>query len=323
MRNVQKPSFSDGYKYLFNQAKGVWNRIGGQFMTIAGTTGLFLTGIHACRKTYKIHDELKKNGERIRKAKADIPENRRIARAGKTVKEVAKCAAKTSRHYLADAVAGSLSAYAVAKGWHHEHENYQQAAAMVGVVMADFMNYRNNVISEQGKDADRKYLTKRGERKYISDAEGKENPEKNAEEAGNASVVTLNPSSLRIWYSRETTPGVWSESYTLRLCHLEDIRNHLDMDLIYGGSYTINDVRRYFYGRRGDVGEGGMFGRIWDPGDPEHPERGASVNLHYEEDEDFMSGRTDSCWIIIDVDEEPLFELMKRKSDREMADSLQ
>lgn len=189
---------------------------------------------------------------------------------------------------------------------------------MVGIVMADFMNYRSNVIAEHGKDADRRYLTTKGKTPpYLPEGKKEEKTEE-----GDTHVVDIHPNSLRIWYSKETTPQVWSESYTLRILQLEDIQNRLDMDLIYGGSYTVNDVRRYFYGRKGDVPEGGMFGRIWDPGNPLHPNRGARVNLHYQEDEDFMTGRTDHCWIIIDIDEEPLFELLARKKERDLVKSL-
>lgn len=321
MNSQYKPTFSDGYRYLWKETKGFWNRNGGKIMTAAGTAGLFLTGIHACRKTYKIHDELKENGERIRKARMYIDGESGVKRAGRIAKEKAKCTAKTAKRYLADAVAGTLSAYAVAKGWHREHRNYEQAAALVGIVMADFMNYRNNVISEQGKDADRRYMTTKQGKAFISEEKAQATSQA-AAETGDEHIVQLEPSSLRIWYSRETTPQVWNDNLDLRICQLNDIRNHLDMDLIYGGSYTVNDVRRYFYGRKGDVGEGGMFGRIWDPGDPEHPERGARVNLHYEEDEDFMSGRVEGCWILIDIDPEPLFELMKKKHDREMNEKL-
>lgn len=316
MDNGQKITLRDGYKCLWNETKNFWNRNGGKIMTAAGTAGLVFTGVHACRKTYKIHDELRKNGERFRKARAHIDGEKKAVYVKRLAKETGSVVAKTARQYLADAVAGTLSAYAVSKGWHKEHRNYQQAAAMVGVVMADFMNYRSNVILEHGKDADRRYLTTKNGKAYIP---GEKNDGKviSAPSEDGSHIVTLSPNSLRIWYSKETTPGVWSESYDLRLCHLNDIRNRLDMDLMHGGSYTINDVRRYFYGRKGDIAEGHMFGRIWDPGDPEHPERGALVNLHYEEDEDFMSGRKTSCWIIIDIDEEPLFELLKKKHDRE------
>lgn len=307
MQNQRKPGLTDGYRYIWNQTKGFWDRNSGKVLTAAGTTGLFFTGVHACRKTYKIHDELKANGQRISKANG---------KWGKT-KEATKSSFKTARHYLADAVAGGLSAYAIGRGWHSEHRHYQQAAAMVGVVMADFMNYRHNVISEMGEEADRRYLTTKKETKVcISPEKGQEVKPVTAEEDGHE--VTLEPSSLKIFYSKYTTPGVWTDSWILRKLQLEDIENRLTQDLIYGGSYSVNDVRRYFYGRKGDVAEGGMFGRIWDPGDPEHPERGALVNLHFQEDEDFMSGRTDSCWIIIDIDSEPLFELLKRKREREL-----
>lgn len=307
MQSQRKPGLMDGYTYLWKQGKGFWDRNGGKVLTVAGTTGLFLTTAHSCRRTYKIHDELAENGRKIAEAR----------KQGKwsAVKETAKCSVKTSRHYVADAVAGALSSYAIAKGWHTEHKHYQQAAAMVGVVMADFMNYRHNVIAEHGEDADRRYLTtKRNRQVCISPEKGQEVKA----DTDDGHIVTVDENSLRIWYSKETTPQVWTESHTLRLIQLQEIENKINLNFRYGGSITVNDIRREFYGRKGDVAEGGMFGRIWDPGDPEHPERGAFIKLHYDEDEDFMSGRTDSCYIIIDIDEEPLFELMKRKKERDV-----
>lgn len=312
---------ADGYRYIGKQIRHGWQEHGGKICTIAGTTGLFLTGVHACRKTYKIHDELAANGKRISEAKKPRKDDKRGSRFWRTVKETVKCAAKTSRHYIPDVIGGAVSGVAISKGWHHEHGLYQGAATMAGVVMADFMNYRANVIAEHGEEADRRYMTtKRGQKVNIT-------PEKGAKvlavaEDENGHIVELNEGSLRILYSKETTPKVWSDAHIIRMHQLEGIVNDLNLDLIWGGSYSINDVRRQFYGRRGDIPEGNLFGRIWDPGNPEHPERGAKVNLHYEEDEDFMLGLKDWCWIIIDIDTEPLFELQKGKKEREMTESM-
>lgn len=316
-----KLSLADGYRYIGKQIKNQWDKNGGKICTIAGTTGLFLSGIHACRKTYKIHDELEENGRKISEARQKQEGDKKWTRAMRTAKTVAGCSLKTSKHYIPDILGGALSAYGVKQGWTHEHKLYEGAAAMVGVVMADFMNYRANVISEHGTEADRRYMTtKRNAYINTTEEKGTEKIAASADEDGH--VVELGENSLRILYSRDTTPSVWSESHVIRKHHLEGIVNELNIDLIYGGSYSVNDVRRYFYGRRGDIPEGNLFGRIWDPGDPEHPERGAKVNLHYEEDEDFMLGLKDWCWIIIDVDTEPLFELQKGKKDREMTESL-
>jgi len=322
MNNSKKPGIVEGYHYLWNMTKAQWKKHGGKVCTIAGTSGLILAGANACRKTYKIHGELEENGRRISEARLARQGDRKGSATLRVVKESARCGVKTSRHYIASAVAAGLSAYAVSKGWQKEHRNYQQAVAMVGVVMADFMNYRRNVISEHGEESDRRYMTTK-RRPYIDVTKENGVQEKVAEAGSNDDhIVQLNENSLRILYSRETTPEIWHDSYVLRMHRLEDIAKKLEWDLIYGGSYTVNDVRRYFYGRKGDVPEGGMFGRIWDPGDPEHPERGAMVNLHYQDDLDFMDGITDHCWIIIDIDSEPLFELMSRKKEREFKASL-
>lgn len=311
---IPSPTLLDGYRYVGNRIRMGWQQYGSRILTVAGTAGLIGTGVHACRKTYRIHDELASNAAYIT-AEGEFREGDKKHSAGcRKVKAFIKSAVKTSRHYAVDAVVGAVSAAAVAKGWQAEHQNYQQAAAMASVIAADFMQYRNNVIAEEGADADRRYLTKGNSKAYLKPGE-KEAPKAGDEEH----VLELSENSLRIWYSKETTPQVWSDSYILRKCQLEDIENRLTMDLIHGGSYTVNDVRRYFYGRKGDIGEGGLYGRIWDPGNPLHPEYGALPNLHFREDEDFWSGRTDSCWIIIDIDPVPLFELMKAKKNRDIA----
>lgn len=318
-RNIPAPGITDGYRYIWNQAKSGWQKYGGQIMTIAGTVGLFGAGIHACRKTYKIHKKLEENGKKLSAAKAYLDGEGKLKHAGRMIKETVKVAAKTSCDYIPEIIAGGVSAYAVHKGWHKEHANYQQTAAMLGVVMADFMNYRGNVIDEQGADADRRYLTTKNKKAYLAEKPKKSEETNEETTQDDAHVIQLSENDLRIWYSRETTPDRWSDSLAIRIGELRTITEQLTRDLIWGGSYTINDVRREFYGRKGDIGNGGMFGRIWDPGDPEHPERGKLVNLHFEEDEDFMTGRTEGCWIIIDIDNEPLFELMARKRDRELA----
>lgn len=316
-----KSNWMNGYRYLFRNVKPFWNKNGGKICTIAGTTGLFLSGVHACRTTYKYHEEFREHGRRIREAKCqywnDTPNKRRM----RIVKTVAKCSLKATKRYLPDIMAATLSSYVTSKGWGIEHNHYEQAATMVGVLAADFMNYRKNVIDEHGVDADRRYMTRRKENRKILEAEiedGTKLISKNESDTSDCFVVRMDPSVLKIWYSKETTPMVWSESYALRIAHLEDITKRLEIDLQYGGSYSINDVRRYFYGRKGDAPCGGMFGRVWDPANPEHPERGSLVNLHYQEDEDFMEGRTDSCWIFIDIDQEPLAELLSAMNKKNL-----
>lgn len=312
-----KPNWRDGYRYLWKDAKAYWDRNGGKICTIVGTTGLFLSGVHACRTTYKHHDELRQNGERISRAFKRQDDEKNYKRYLRAAKEVAISSIHSGKHYIPDIVAASLSSYVTSKGWGIEHTHYENAATMVGVITADFLNYRKNVIDEHGREADRRYLTRRKVNGKIIEAEledGTKLVSSNASKADGSSegfYVSVDPGVLKIWYSRETTPQVWHSSHALRMSALKDINNRLDHDLMYGGHLSVNDVRREFYGRKGDVACGGMFGRIWDPGNPEHPERGALVNLHYEEDENFMSGLTDSCWIFIDIDEEPLFETMK------------
>ena len=309
--------WTDSYKYIGRNLKMQWEKYGGKICTIAGTTGLFLTGAHACRKTYKIHDELAENGRHISDAKKAMHDSGFLKRSAYIAKETIKYSAKSAKHYLPDFISGALSGYAVSKGWNIEHRHYKQAAAVVGVLAADFMAYRNNVIADLGVEADRKYLTTKRVKQNISSEGSDANAKSEAnEDAMSEFVVSVDPNMLKILYSKETTPMVWSESPLIRESHLNRIQNTLAIKLIYGGHYTANDVRREFYGVKGDIPECGLIGRVWDPGNPEHPERGAMVNLHYQDDIDFMEGRKDWTWIIIDIDNEPLLETLKlQKND--------
>lgn len=318
LNGSNKQQWYDAYKYTGRDLKLLWDKYGGRICTIAGTTGLIFAGAHACRKTYKIHDKLKKNGEKIFLAKTADENGSKVKKVTNQTKAFISCAAKTAKDYLPDIVVGAVSGYAISKGWQKEHQNYEKAAVGFGVLAAEFMNYRHNVISEQGKEADRRYLTTKHEKKKVLEATMNDGTkiQSNGQNSNENEGITVNiePNMLKIWYSRETTPQVWSDSMAIRMHHLQNIQRNLESLLIYGGHYSVNDVRRQFYGVKGDVAAGGLFGRVWDPGNPEHPERGAMVNLHYEEDEDFMSGLTDSCWIIIDIDDEPLIESLAIKS---------
>lgn len=319
MRGQHKQSqWYDSYRYLGRDLKQFWNRNGSKICTIAGTTGLFLTTAHACKKTYRIHDKLKSNGHYISSVKEANADEKWIKRTKEMTKAYAKCSAKTVKHYLPDIVGGVLSAFCVSKGWNIEHSHYKEATAMVGVIAGSFMNYRQNVIAELGEDADRRYLTtKREKRAYLHSKsnDGAISESSNDESSdGEGIVLNVEPNLLKIFYSKETTPQVWSPSHIVRLQYLDGIESKLNNLLICGGHYTVNDVRREFYGVKGDKPAGAIFGRVWDPGNPEHPERGARVNLHYMDDEDFAIGLKDSCWIIIDIDDEPLLESLKSEN---------
>ena len=312
----QRPKWYDAYKFLGRDLKMFWNRNGGKICTAAGTTGLFFAGAHACRKTYKIHDKLKKNGERLYLADTVDEDGNTAKKLVRKAKTFISCSAGVAKDYLPDIVIGGVSGYAISKGWSKEHKLYQGAAATVGVLAADFMNYRRNVISEHGPEADRRYLTTKRVNQKVHEVtleDGTVVQANGNKTEGEGITVNIEPNMLRIRYSKETTPYVWSDVHLIRLAQLHRIVSSLEIMLKHGGHYTVNDVRREFYGVKGDVAAGAMFGRVWDPGNPEHPERGAGVNLHFEDDEDFMLGRTDSCWIIIDIDDEPLIETLARQ----------
>ena len=302
----------NGYRYLFRNVKPFWERNGGKICTIVGTTGLFFSGVHACRTTYKRHNDLKRIGDDIRESRRKFDGESKGKRLGRIGVSAVKATVSAGKIYLPDIVAAGLSSYITSKGWGIEHTHYENAATMVGVLAADFANYRRNVIEEHGRDADRRYMTRRHDGDKSDNAEVKDSDKASTKIEGDEGFsISVDPGMLKIWYSKETTPQVWSESHALRMNHLETITNKLDNLLMYGGHFSVNDVRREFYGVKGDVACGGMFGRVWDPTDPN---RKHLVNLHYKDDRDFMDGIADSCWIFIDIDDEPLFESLAPKT---------
>jgi hypothetical protein len=77
-------------------------------------------------------------------------------------------------------------------------------------------------------------------------------------------------------------------------------------------------MRREFGGlepSKMDVDEGGIFGRVLDPNQPRMQQ---FVNLHFRDDQDFMDGRTDSCWIIFDCDPEPIIGRINKKNFKQV-----
>ena len=190
------------------------------------------------------------------------------------------------------------------------------AVGATAALGAEFLAYRSNVIADQGEEKDREYLTtknvprKTDIRKEVDPDTGEVKTE--AFEDGGRITVDADPSALKFLYSRENCP-IWEANYDLRLMQLDNICSELTYMGRGTGHLSLNDQRRKFGGvqpRKMDVPIGGIMGRIFDP---DKPETMRVVNLHYQEDEDFMSGKKDWVWIIFDLDKEPMINRMKKE----------
>lgn len=193
----------------------------------------------------------------------------------------------------------------------------KKALAGAAAVGAEFAAYRAAVRSDLGDEADIRYMNgkKTKHLKVTKTKEGLKVADQSEEDDG--VTIKKDPSAFRFWFSKETCPSIWSPNYDLRLHNLDHVTDMLNHQYIMtwtnGGALTLNDQRREFGGlnpRSMDVDIGGIFGRVYDK---DRPESKRLINLHYRDDQDFMEGRTEGCWIIFDVDPEPIIGRTKRK----------
>ena len=190
----------------------------------------------------------------------------------------------------------------------------QKALAATAALGAEFAGYRAAVRADLGDEADLKYLTgrkavngKKSDAKY----ETGEYIEEYEDEDG--VTIKKDPSAFRFLFSKESCPSLWQDNYDLRLANLKWVESNLSRVYLLNHHITLNDMRREFGGltpNRMDVGIGGIFGRVWIE---DKPETHKLINLHYEDDEEFMSGRKDWCWIIFECDPDPIISKINRK----------
>ena len=220
---------------------------------------------------------------------------------------------KVYRKPLATEVAGGVM---VVTGMIDSKHKLEKSSAATAVMAAEFMNYRRNVIAEEGEEADRKYLTSKYQPPVKQEMVDEDTGEGTEVITPGGLVIDKDPKVFRFWFSEETCPSTWDPNFELRKAKLRHLQDEYDIKLRTCGHLTLNDQRRAFGGlapEKMDVGVGGIFGRLWEPGNPEHPERGKALNWHFEEDQDFMDGRSTGCWIIFDVEEAPIINKIGKK----------
>lgn len=295
-----------GGEVVWRKAEWKWQKDGEKILTRGGEIGMVASGLYAVKKTHDIQDLLKETKADIQRAKENGDKKAiRKASANRYI--------QVGKHYILPTAGALISMKMIEGGLGKSIEKTSAMAATATLYAATLRNYRKNVIAEYGKDVDRKFMTTQRVAGRITESpEKKEEKAKTNDEEGSV-TLPVNPNALRIMYSREMTPDVWHDSHVLRIATLDAITNELDVALISNGHLSLNDQRRKFGGPKMDVGIGGVIGRIWDPGNPKNPRGGRRVKLHYEDDIDFMEGRKNWCWIIFDVDDEPIVDRMDEK----------
>ena len=188
-----------------------------------------------------------------------------------------------------------------------------KGAAAIGTA---FAAYRANVRDDLGEEADRRYLTgqkavKRTEK--INKKTGEITQELEYIQDDDGVTIKKDPDAFKFLFSKETCPSLWSDNFDLRKANLQWVADGLTIRYQSVGHITLNDQRREFGGltpAKMDVDIGGIFGKVIDPNRPKAQQY---INLHYQDDKDFMEGRKDWCWIIFDCDPEPIIGRINKK----------
>lgn len=190
-------------------------------------------------------------------------------------------------------------------GYGMAEKGKHRALKAAGSAIAAFAAYRANVREDLGEEADIRYMSGRKAVKKtekIDRKTGEITEQLEYIEDDDGVLIKKDPNSFRILYSPDTCPGICSENYNLRLSQIKNIEDNLSIRLQAVGHLSLNDMRREFGGLKPaemDVDEGGIFGRVLDPNIPKHQQR---INLHYEDDKDFMEGRKNWCYVIFDCE---------------------
>ena len=312
----------NGYKIMFSELNRKHNDLIPRAFTGCGT-GLMMIGSAVMAKTAMkedIQQVIAEADAAIEEAKKSIEGEKNIEQKKRVLKAKASKGWKIVKVFHKGIIFETVGAAGVGVGYGMAEHGKHRAIKACGALGAAFASYRAAVRNDLGEAADAHYMAGEGHiRKKL--ANGKKPGEiideiKDAQDTytdDNGVTIRKDPNAFKFWFSEETCPSLWSANYDLRKANLEWVETNLNRAYMFGKHLSLNDMRREFGGlepKKMDVGIGGIFGRVWDDNKPETHK---PVNLHFRDDQDFMEGRTDSCWIIFDCDPDPIIGKINKK----------
>lgn len=306
-------TLAKGYSILFNDLKYDIQDYGPKVFTSTGTGLMMIGSALIARDSCKaeVQNVIQEANAIVDDAKKENKNEKKATKSLRLIKAKAKKTWKVVKVYKKGFIADAIGAAAVVTGLHISESGRAKAIAGAAAIGSAFASYRAAVREDLGPSADIKYLN--GE-KAINAPKFKKGetipaPEPYIEEDGGVTLYK-DPEAFRLLFSRESTPELWSDNYDMRIANLQWVESVLSRNYMttwgYGGNLTLNDMRREFGGltpQKMDVPIGGLFGRHYIK---DKPETHRLINLHYEDDKDFMDGRKDWCYIYFDCDPEPL-----------------
>lgn len=310
-----------GYKIMYRDISQKHPDLIPRCFTGCGT-GLMMIGSAVMAKTAMkddVRQVIAEANAAVEEVRQSTVNEKKSVKARKIFKAKATKGWKIVKAFHKGIIVDAVGAGFVGAGYGMSEHGKHTAIKAVGAIGASFAGYRAAVREDLGEEADLRYLTGRKAVKRTEKVDKKTGEVTQELEYvdDDGLVIKKDPGAFRFWFSEETCPSLWSANYDLRKANLEWVEANLDRQYkatwFNGGALTLNDMRREFGGstpRKMDVDIGGIFGRVYDPNDPKTHKR---VKLHYQDDKDFMEGRTDSCWIIFDCDPEPIIGRFKKK----------
>lgn len=315
----------NGYRIMFQEINQKHNDLIPRLFSGTGT-GLMMIGSAVMAKqgmkdeTKQVIFDCNKAIEEARKAREG---DTKVKKTVRIFKAKATKGLKVAKVFHKGIIMEAVGAGCVGAGLGISEHGKHTAIKAAGAIGASFAAYRGAVRDDLGEEADIKYLTgrkvvKRTEK--INKKTGEVTQELSYSD-DDGIRAKKDPNAFRFWFSKETCPSVWTDNYDFRIAKLQKIEALLSEQYlstrVHGGALTLNDMRREFGGlepHKMDVDIGGIYGRVWDDNNKETHKL---IKLHYQDDPDFMSGRTDSCWIIFDCDPEPIIGRMRKRNNVE------
>lgn len=304
-------TMAKGYGIIFKSAGRKLEMVAPKALSGMGN-GLMMIGSAVMAKTAmkdETRDIIAECDAAIEEAKQATKDAKKTEKAKKVGKKYVLKAWKITKTFRKGIIMEAVGAACNIGAVGISENGKKKALTACAALGAQFAGYRAAVRDDLGAEADTIYMSggrlkdknlridaKTGEISRIKN----EKEDAHVDENGDI-TLKKDPNAFRFWFSRETCPSIWCDNYDLRLSKLEWVEDTLNLQLRGAGHISLNDMRREFGGlipKKMDVGIGGIFGVTYDG----HKR----INLHFRDDQDFMEGRTDSCWIIFDCDPEPI-----------------
>lgn len=255
-------------------------------LVTVGVVGVGATVVVACKETLEVQDDISKTMEvvtELKNAKEDYPAEEYGRDLRRRYGEVAKVVAV---HYYPAVILGAISVTCIGSSHYILSKRLAGWIAAYGVLYKDFQKYREQVISEQGKEKDVDYLS----------------------EVNPPAVYRNKDRIKRNVYSRvfdENSSEFIKHEPNYNLEFLTEAENHFNRKLKNQGYVLLNEVLLYLDIPTIDTDYGWNLGWVlWNGEDPENePHIDFGVwDITNPQSRAFINGYEEAIWLDFNID---------------------